>query len=143
LSDGDVYTCGIAEIIATVRVQALSSQTKRPAVVVQGDMHASAVGKMTRSGELTLANPVYAVLGGTLGTGDITFPSSYRGIGGQPSQLVGMDETLKPTEKNGFSIIDVMPDNMKFTMFLWRPPQLITEIDTMKPALVYEVPRKA
>ena len=30
-----------------------------------------------------------------------------------------------------------------FTVFMWRPPQPVTEIDTMKPALVYEVPRKA
>jgi len=123
-------------------IEALSSQTKRSAVLVQGDMHASAVGKMTRSGELTLANPVYAVLGGTLGTGDVTFPSSYRGIGGQPSQLVGMDEALKPTEKNGFTIIDVTADKMTFTMFVWRPPQPIEEIDAMKPALVYDVTRK-
>jgi len=26
---------------------------------------------------------------------------------------------------------------------MWRPPQPVEEIDTMKPALVYEVPRKA
>jgi hypothetical protein len=44
-------------------------------------------------------------------------------------------------EKNGFTIIDVTPDKMTFTMFLWRPPQPVAEIDTMKPALVYDVPR--
>jgi len=27
--------------------------------------------------------------------------------------------------------------------FMWRPPQPVEEIDTMTPALVYEVPRKA
>jgi hypothetical protein len=123
-------------------MEALSSQTKRAACVVQGDMHASAVGKITRAGELRLSSPVHAILGGTLGTGDIPFPSSYRGIGGQPSQLIGMDETLKPLEKNGFSLIDVTPDRMKFTMFAWRPPQPVEEIDTMKPVLVYEIPRK-
>jgi hypothetical protein len=63
-------------------IEALSSQTRRAAIVVQGDMHASAAGKMTRSGELTLASPVHAIPGGTLGTGDIPFPSSCRGIGG-------------------------------------------------------------
>jgi hypothetical protein len=52
-----------------------------------------------------------------------------------------MDEVMKPTEKNGFSIIDVTPDKVTFTMFLWRPPQPISDIATMKPALVYEVAR--
>lgn len=52
-----------------------------------------------------------------------------------------MDETLKPVEKNGFSIIDVTPEKLVFQIFVWRPPQDVAEIDTMKPALVYEVPR--
>jgi hypothetical protein len=58
------------------------------------------------------------------------------------SALIGMDEALKPTEKNGFTVIDVTPDKMVFTLYLWRPPQPIAEIDTMKPALSYEVLRK-
>jgi hypothetical protein len=32
---------------------------------------------------------------------------------------------------------------MTFTHFMWRPPQAVAEIDTMQPALVYEVARKA
>jgi hypothetical protein len=43
-------------------------------------------------------------------------------------------EALKPTEKNGFTIIDVTPDKMRFTLFLWRPPQPVEDIDTMQPA---------
>jgi hypothetical protein len=106
-------------------------------------MHASAAGKMTRSGELKLSNPMHFILNGTLGTGDLAFPSSFRSVESKPSQLAGMDEALKPTEKNGFTVIDVTPDKMTFTMFMWRPPQTVEEIDTMKPALIYEVPRKA
>ena len=51
--------------------------------------------------------------------------------------------TLKVTEKNGFSVIDVTPDKLTFRVFMWRPPQPVAEIDTMQPALVYEVPRKS
>jgi len=54
-----------------------------------------------------------------------------------------MAEVLKVTEKNGFSLIDVTPDKITFTVFMWRPPQSIVDIDTMPPALVFEVPRKA
>ncbi|MBR1221045.1 hypothetical protein JQ557_23810 [Bradyrhizobium sp. U87765 SZCCT0131] len=124
-------------------IAALAAQTRRAGVIVQGDFHASAAGQMTRSGDLSLAHPVHAVMAGTLGTGDLGFPSAYRGIESMPSQLIGMEQALKPTEKNGFTIIDVTPDKMTFTMFLWRPPQPVEDIDTMAPALVYEVPRRA
>jgi hypothetical protein len=82
------------------------------------------------------------VLTGTLGTWDLPCPSAFRRMVSTPSQLVGVDEGLKPTEKNGFRIIDVTPDKMTFTVFVWRPPQPAGEIDTMKPALVHEVPRR-
>jgi hypothetical protein len=124
-------------------IEALASQTRRAPLIVQGDFHATAAGKMVRSGELALAQPVHVVMSGTLGTGDHTFPSSFRAVESKPSQLVGMDEALKATEKNGFSVIDVTPDKMSFQIFMWRPPQPVAEIDTMKPALVYELPRKA
>jgi len=74
---------------------------------------------------------------------DLVFPSSFRKIDSKPSRLVGMAEVLKVTEKNGFSLIDVTPDKITFAVFMWRPPQPIVEIDTMPPALVFEVPRKA
>ena len=124
-------------------IEALAAQTRRAPVIVQGDFHATAAGTMVRSGELALAQPVHVVMTGTLGTGDMAFPSAFRSVESKPSQLVGMDEALKPTEKNGFAIIDVTPDKLTFTQFMWRPPQPVEEIDTMKPALVYEVPRKA
>ena len=37
------------------------------------------------------------------GQGDMAFPSAVRSVESKPSQLVGMDEALKPTEKNGFA----------------------------------------
>ena len=68
--------------------------------------------RMTRSGELALSNPVHLILNGTLGTGDLAFPSSFRGIESEASQVVRMEEALKPAEKNGFAIIDVTPQKM-------------------------------
>jgi hypothetical protein len=124
-------------------IAALASQKKRAPTVVQGDFHASAAGKVHRSGELNLSCPIDIVLTGTLGTGDVAFPSGARGIESTPSQLIGMDEAMKVTEKNGFSIIDITPEKMTFTMFTYRPPQDAAEIDTMKPAMTYEVRRQA
>lgn len=123
-------------------VKAIAAQTKRPPIIIQGDFHASSAGKIVRSGELNLPRPVDVVLTGTMGSGDLVFPSSFRAVESKPSQLIGMEETMKVTEKNGFSVIDITPDKVTFTMFLYRPPQDPAEIDTMKPALVYEVLRK-
>src|SRR5215469_18516647 len=117
-------------------IEAISSQKKRASVVVEGDFHATAAGKIHRSGELTMAQPVHVVLGGSLGSGDLAFPSSFRNIESTPSQLIGMDQALKPTEKNGFTVVEVTPEKLKFKLFMWRPPRPIEEIDIMEPVLV-------
>jgi len=122
-------------------VQAMAAQKRRAAVIVQGDFHATAAGRMLRSDQLRLERPVHTVLAGTLGTGDLGFPSAYRGVESRPSLLLDMDQALPPTEKNGFSVIDVTPDAMTFSIYVWRPPQPVDDIDAMKPALVYTVPR--
>lgn len=124
-------------------IGAISAQQKRAPTIIQGDFHASSAGRIHRSGELELPRPVDVVLTGTLGTGDLVFPSAFRTVESKPSQLIGMEEALKITEKNGFSIIDITPEKMTFTMFMYRPPQDPAEIDTMKPVMVYEVPNKA
>jgi len=125
-------------------IGALGKQTQRTPVIVEGDFHSSAAGKMTRVGDLSLtSNPVHVVLSGTLGTGDYAFPSQVRAVESTPSELVTMDEALKITEKNGFSIIDVTPDKMTFRLFMWRPPEPVAAIDNLQPALVYEAKRPA
>jgi hypothetical protein len=78
---------------------------------------------------------------GTLGSGDLGYPSSIRAVESAPAQMLEMQETLKPTEKNGFTIIDVDEDKVTYSMYMWRPPQSVDEIDSMEPALVYEVAR--
>jgi hypothetical protein len=124
-------------------IDAIAAQKKRAAVIVEGDMHATAVGRINRSAGMKLAQPVHTILGGTLGTGDLGFPSAYRRVEASTSLVLDMDEVLRTTEKNGFTLIDITPDKMAFSVFNWRPPQALEEIDTMKPALVYEVSRKA
>jgi hypothetical protein len=124
-------------------LQALASQTRRSAVIVQGDFHASAAGRIAASRGQDLAHPVHTIMAGTLGTGDMGFPSAFRHVESTPSLTLRMEQALAPTEKNGFTIIDVTPERLTFSLFTWRPPQEVAEIDTMQPALVYEVPRPA
>ncbi len=122
-------------------IAALASQDQRPPVIIQGDFHASGAGMLDRSGEMTLEHGVHVVTTGTLGSGDMGFPSAFRSIESTPSQLMGMQQALKPVEKNGFTIIDVTPDRLTFSLYLWRPPQPIDAIATLSPAFVYEVDR--
>ncbi|HTO53164.1 MAG TPA: hypothetical protein VMR50_07235 [Myxococcota bacterium] len=124
-------------------IAAIGAQPKRPGVIVQGDLHGSAAARLLRSDALTLARPVHVITGGTLGTGDLGFPSAFRSVETTPSTRVALEQSLAPTERNGFTLIDVTPEKLTFTMFTWRPPQPVDEIETLKPALVYEVPRPA
>ena len=96
-----------------------------------------------RSGEPTLPRPVEVITSRALGTGGIPCPSSSRSIVSKPSQPIGLEQTLKPTEKNGSTVIDITPEQLTFLLFTWRPPQPVGEIDTIKPALVSEMPRQA
>ena len=83
-------------------------------------------------------NPVEIVLVGTLGTGDLPFPSSFRKVNSTPSGTLDMDYAATDREER-ITIIDVTPGKMTFKLFVWRPPQPEDEIDTMEPVMTYEV----
>jgi len=53
------------------------------------------------------------------------------------------DKNVIHPKKNGFTVIDITPEKIVFSLFVWRPPQQVEEIDSMKPALIYEAPRHA
>jgi hypothetical protein len=125
-------------------IAALSGQKRRAPLVLQGDLHVVGCGSMRRSGPLDLsANPINMVLTGPLGTGDIGYPSAYRGVKAQPSSLLTVDESMPPMEKNGFTIVDVTPERIALLLFAWRPPDPADAIDTLEPSGTYELSRKA
>lgn len=121
-------------------VEMLTSQKRRAAVMIQGDYHASAVATMMRSGNIDCrSNPVEMVLTGTLGSGDFAFPSFAHKVDNSPSLTLTAPQPFPVKEKNGFTIIDVTPDKLTFRLFMWRPPQAVDQIETMEPAITYEV----
>jgi hypothetical protein len=123
-------------------VAALAAQRNRVPLVLQGDLHAAGYGIMRRSGSLDLANPVHLALTGPLGTGDIGFPSAYRGTKAQPSSRVALDELMPPVEKNGFTIVDVGEAAITLRVFTWRPPEPLAKIDSLAPSFVHELARR-
>jgi hypothetical protein len=100
---------------------------------------------MLQSADLDLRrNAPYMLLHGPLGTGENGgWPSRARGIGATASTMVTVQRKVDPVEKNGFAIIDVMPDRVVTRLFAWRAPDPVEAIDTLEPFDVVEIRRDA
>jgi hypothetical protein len=122
---------------------AVNAMPGRIPLVISGDLHAIAEGRMQRSGALDFSrNPIVAVLSGPLGTGDRGWPSAFRGIGATPSVHLQMEESLKPIEENGFIIADFTPEGITIRFFRFNyHRQSADEIDTLEPFRVTELKR--
>jgi hypothetical protein len=124
-------------------VGALATQRTRIPLAVQGDLHAVGYGLLRRSatGDFA-ANPVHMVLTGPLGTGDVGFPSAYRGAKAQPPSLLAVEEAMPPLEKNGFTVIDLTPEQIRLRLFAWRPPDGVERIDDLEPTFSVDLSRQ-
>jgi hypothetical protein len=123
---------------------AMSAMKGRAPLVISGDMHAIALGKMMRSGKLDLAaNPVNVALSGTIGTTPIGWPSTgIRGTPATPSGVLDLQEQVKPIEQHGFTLVDFFPDKMVLRIFKWdQKTQLVDDIDGLEPFHVAELVR--
>ena len=97
---------------------AASAMPGRIPLVVSGDLHAVAEGRMMRSGDHDFSrNPVVTILSGPLGTGDLLWPSAFRGVGATPPNHLTMNELLKPIEENGFMLADFTEDKITLSFF--------------------------
>jgi hypothetical protein len=124
-------------------MQAVAAMPRRIPLVISGDLHAIAEGRMMRCGSLDFSkNPVEVILSGPLGTGDRGWPSASRGIGATPPTHLTMEEKLKPIEENGFIIADFTPESITVRYFRFsyhtQSPEVI---DTLEPFRVTELKR--
>ena len=128
-------------------IEAMSAMKGRAPLVISGDLHAIAIGRMLRSGKLDLKdNPVNVVLSGPIGCrpGPLGWPSGRRGTGAMPSAHVDLDEQVKPIEQHGFTIVDFTPDKMVLRLFKWDiKTQPVDAIDTLQPFHTSELARPA
>jgi hypothetical protein len=124
---------------------AVSGMTDRIPIVMSGDLHAIAEGQMMRTGSIDLGkHPVHVLLTGPLGSGDLVWPSAFRGIGAMPSVHLDMQEDLKPIEENGFVIADLTPDKIVLRFFRWNAHRdSLDAIDTLEPFRTTELKRPA
>jgi hypothetical protein len=127
-------------------IQAMSAMKGRAPLVISGDLHAIATGRMLRSGALDLtANPVTAALSGPIGTGASGWPSAgFRGTPALPPAHLDMDESVKSIEQNGFLLVDFTPDKMVLRFFKWDAKTQGPEaIDALEPFHTSELTRPA
>ena len=104
------------------------------ALFLSGDLHALAEGKIQRYGELNFRkNPVISVLTGPISTGPKAWPSAWRGTPPQIPTGIEIEESLKPIEKNGFSIIDFTEDRIELQFTSWKLDEPEELLDNLKP----------
>src|SRR6266403_424165 len=116
-------------------MESISAMRERVPLVMSGDLHAVAIGRMMRSGKLDFsANPINAVLTGPISTRPSGWPSARRGTGALPPAHLDMAEDVKPIEQHGFTIVDFAPDKIVLRMFKWDvKTQSVEAIDNLEP----------
>src|SRR5437660_9513452 len=94
----------------TISVTLKKGVPPQPLMVMSGDLHAVAIGRMMRSGKLDFsANPINAVLTGPISTRPSGWPSARRGTGALPPPHLDMAEDVTPIEQHGFPLADFPP----------------------------------
>jgi hypothetical protein len=75
--------------------------------MVSGDLHALGVARIERSSALDLSsNPVYSVLSGPVGTGEMGWPSRARGVETRAPADLEVSRVHPLEERNGFTVLD-------------------------------------
>ena len=125
------------------RLFAAMSSQQRAAVAMSGDLHACGWDRLLQSDDLDMrGNAPYMLLHGPIGT-KRAWPSAVRGVGATAATSVTMERNIDPIEKNGFSIIDVTPEQITVRLFAWREPDSVESIDALEPYDVVEIRRNA
>jgi len=116
------------------RLLAALAAQQRPALVVSGDLHATAHARIVRSADQDFsANPIHTIISGTLGTGSV-WPSRERGTLPVAATGLALENPAPIAEKNGFTILDVYPDEVRVRLFAWRRETAsVASIDTLEP----------
>ena len=97
-------------------------------------MHSIGEARVLKSYDIDLrANPVMAVLPGTVGTGRPGWPSLVRGLRALPPEGLEVEEGLPALEENGFMIADFTPDRVTLRYFKWKLGMAEAALDTLEP----------
>ena len=120
-------------------IEAMHGMRDRIPLIVSGDIHAIAVGTITRSGRLDLSsNPVVSVLPGPIGTDGMAWPRAVE----HPNQL-DVTDRWTPILENGFAVLDCYRDRIDVRLFRWNGrQQSAADIPALKPFTQVVLPRR-
>jgi hypothetical protein len=124
-------------------MQSLAAMKTRSPLIVSGDLHAVAIGRILRAGDQRFeSNPITSTLTGPIGTAPGGWPSAVRGVAPTPPAHLEMDEAVKPIEQHGFTLVDFERDRKTIRMFKWDvKTQPVEEIDRLEPFHTAELGR--
>ena len=121
-------------------LQAASAMRGRTPLFISGDLHSIGETRIFNTSGIDLrANPVVAVLPGTVGTGRPGWPSLVRGLRGLPPAGLEVEEGLPALEENGFLIADFTPNRTTLRYFRWKLGQSEAALDTLEPFRVTQL----
>jgi hypothetical protein len=111
-------------------IEAMHRMGGRIPLIVSGDIHAIAVGHISRCGRLDLSsNPVVSVLPGPVGTDGTAWPRAVE----HPHQL-DVTDRWAPIRENGFAVLDFHRDRIDVSLFRWNgKEQSVADIARLAP----------
>ena len=115
---------------------AMSAMPARVPLVISGDMHAIALGKMQRSGTLDLKpqSDQRCLVGHDRDLARRLASVGIRGTPATPSAVLDLEEQVKPIEQHGFIAADFTADKIVLRFFKWDvKTQPVEAIDALQP----------
>ena len=104
--------------------------------MVSGDLHLLGAGAITRSGDLDFsARPIYSILSGPGGVGDLGWLSSARGLSARVPEQMTVNEIASPVERNGYTQITLTRDSCEIALYAARtqsPQADLLELELVK-----------
>lgn len=99
-------------------LQGIASQKNRKPLMVSGDLHLLGAGAISHSGDLDFSdNPVYSILSGPGGVGDLGWLSSARGLAAKVPENMTVEELLSPVERNGYTLLQLTADSCEISLY--------------------------
>ena len=114
-------------------LQKMHEAKHKKAIMISGDLHAFASGRIYRNENLDYStNPINCLLSGPLGNN--VFPSTFRKIKASTPNALGVEEDFENYEENGFSIVEIdrLDVRVKMYKYLWTRDS-IEEINQLEP----------
>lgn len=111
----------------------LAANRERTGLIISGDLHSHALGRIHGSGTLDLRrHPVTVMIAGPISTGASGWPSSARGTLGQTAIGLEMETRVPVVEHNGFTIADFTEQGITLQLFGWKNTGPEAAIDSLE-----------